>query len=212
MKAWLQFRLKLFKLHNPPNSLHFASSFCQTGTPRGVQAMFMAAFLVLLKRAFLLWYILKGCSASIMQRSQLKKAVNKKDVELNLRSLKTVCCGEHPARVDEAATTQKMVNTPYVLEDASYPRLRLNLCLASTNNLEVLADAPLTTFTPYERRHFVQIFLQLSTNLVLLKKKTNKQNNTQQNKNTLLLSWNCCYLPHFSMLQGVSWMVNPFLV
>lgn len=187
MKARLQFRLKLFKLHNPPNSLHFASSFCQTGTPRGVQAIFMAAFLVLLKRAFLLWYILKGCSASIMQRNQLKKAVNKKDVELNLRSLKTVCCGEHPARVDEAATTQKMVNTPYVLEDASYPRLRLNLCLASTNNLEVLADAPLTTFKPYEKRHFVQIFLQLSTNLVLLKKQTKTKHTPKQKHPAIVL-------------------------
>lgn len=131
----------------------------------------------------------EGCSTSIMQRNQLKKAVNKKDVELNLRSLKTVCCGEHPARVDEAATTQKMVNTPYVLEDASYPRLRLNLCLASTNNLEVLADAPLTTFTPYERRHFVQIFLQLSTNLVLLKKNPNK------NKTTHTKTKTPCYCP-----------------
>lgn len=62
--------------------------------------------------------------------------------------MKTVCCCKYPARVNEAATTQKMVDAPYVLEDASYPRLSLNLCLASTNNLEVLADAPLTTCTP----------------------------------------------------------------
>lgn len=81
-----------------------------------------------------------------------------------------MCCCKYPARVNEAATTQKMVCAPYVLEDASYPRLRLNFCLASTNNLEVLADAPLTTCMPYERRNFVQMFLQLSTNLVLLKK------------------------------------------
>lgn len=69
--------------------------------------------------------------------------------------MKTVCCCKHPARVDEAATAQEMVSAPYVLEDASYPRLRLNLCLASTDNLEVLADAPLTTCMPYERRNFV---------------------------------------------------------
>lgn len=63
-----------------------------------------------------------------------------------------------------------MVNAPYLLEDASYPGLRLNLCLASTNNLEVLADASLTTCMTYEGRSFIQVFLQLSTNLVLLKK------------------------------------------
>lgn len=62
--------------------------------------------------------------------------------------MKTVCCCKHPAGVNEGATTQKLVSAPYVLEDASYPRLRLNLCLASTNDLEILADAPLTTCVP----------------------------------------------------------------
>jgi len=90
---------------------------------------------------------------------------------VNLRSMKTVCCCQYPARVNEAATAQKMVAAPYVLEDARYPRLRLNLCLASTNNLEVLADTPLTTCLPYERRNSVQVFSQLSTNLVLFTKK-----------------------------------------
>lgn len=84
--------------------------------------------------------------------------------------METVRCCKHPARVNEAATTQEMVNAPYLLEDASYPGLRLNLCLASTNNLEVLADASLTTCMTYEKRSFIQVFLQLSTNLVLLKK------------------------------------------
>lgn len=69
--------------------------------------------------------------------------------------MKTVCCCKHPARVNKAATTQKLVDAPYVLEDASYPRLRLNLCLASTNNLEVFADAPLTTCMPYRKKNFV---------------------------------------------------------
>lgn len=56
-----------------------------------------------------------------------------------------MCCCKHPARVNEAATTQKAIDALDVLEDASYPRLRLNLSLASTNDLEVLADASLTT-------------------------------------------------------------------
>lgn len=66
-----------------------------------------------------------------------------------------MCCCKHPARVNKAATTQKVVDAPYVLEDASYPRLRLNLCLTSTNNLEVFADAPLTTCMPYRKKNFV---------------------------------------------------------
>lgn len=80
---------------------------------------------------------------------------------VNLRTMKTVCCCKHPARVNEAATTQEMVNAPYVLEDASYPGLRLNLCLASTNNLVVLAHASLTTCMPCEKRNFVQMFFTL---------------------------------------------------
>lgn len=66
---------------------------------------------------------------------------------VHLRIIETVCCCKHPAGVNEAATTQKLVSAHYVLEDASYPRLSLNLSLASTNNLEVLAEASLATCT-----------------------------------------------------------------
>lgn len=89
--------------------------------------------------------------------------------------METVRCCEHPARVNEAATAQEVVHAPYVLEDASYPRLRLNLCLPSTNYLEVLADAPLTTHRPCEKKNFVQMFLQINSNLVLLKIKLKNQ-------------------------------------
>lgn len=65
----------------------------------------------------------------------------------HLRIIEAVCRCKHPARVNEAATTQELVDTQDVLEDASYPRLRLNLSLPSTNDLEVLADASLTTCT-----------------------------------------------------------------
>lgn len=76
----------------------------------------------------------------------------------HLRIIKAVCCCKHPAGVNEAATAQKLVNTQDVLEDASYPRLRLNLSLPSTNNFEVLADASLTTCALCEE-DIIQIYI-----------------------------------------------------
>lgn len=116
---------------------------------------------------------------------------------LHLRIIETVCCCKHPARIDEAATTQKLVSAHYVLEDASYPRLSLNLSLASTNNLEVLAEASLATRMPYERKFCSDVHM------------IGKHQLCARNP----LSWNQCYLPHFCMvLQGVSWIKYPLLV
>lgn len=115
----------------------------------------------------------------------------------HLRIIETVCCCKHPARVDEAATALKAVSALYGLEDASYPRLSLNLSLASTNNLEVLAEASLATCMPYERKFCSDVH-------VIGKRQLCARNP---------LFWNQCYLPHFStVLQGVSWMEYPFLV
>lgn len=106
--------------------------------------------------------------------------------------METVRCCEHPARVNEAATTQEVIHAPYGLEDASYPRLRLNLCLPSTDNLEVLAETPLTTRRPCEKKNFVQIFLQMNSNLVLLRIKLNKQNANCVETNITYHTSVCC--------------------
>lgn len=106
--------------------------------------------------------------------------------------METVRCCEHPARVDEAATAQEVVRAPHGLEDASYPRLRLNICLPSTNNLEVPAETPLTTCGPCEKKNFVQMFLQINLNLALLRIKLNKQNANCVETNITYHTSLCC--------------------
>lgn len=172
--------------------------------PRGLMFLLLLLF-CWIKGTFLLWCIPKGCSGSITPRNQLKEVSTKKHGIGHLRSVEAVCCSEHPAGVDEAAPAQEVLRAPYGLEDACYPRLGLNLCLLSTNNLEHLADAPLTTRGPCEKKNFVQVFVRINSKFMLLKIKLKKQTKPQ-------LCWNWHYLPHFSMLQSVSWMADPLLV
>lgn len=106
--------------------------------------------------------------------------------------METVRCCEHPARVNEAATAQEVVHAPYVLEDASYPRLRLNLRLPSTNNLEVLADAPLTTHRPCEKKKFCSDVLTNKFQSCAIKNKIKKPNPSCVETNITYHTSLCC--------------------
>jgi len=175
--------------------------FCYVWTSKGFR--FMAAPLALVKRECHNYGRFEGLLIQqwgeniAIYWSKLQRGRMQKFRTVHLRIIETVCCCKHPAGVNEAATTQKLVSAHYVLEDASYPRLSLNLSLASTNNLEVLAEASLATCTLYERKFCSDVHMAGKHQLCV--------------RNPL--SWNQCYLPHFSMvLQGVSWMEYLLLV